>query len=66
MKRKNVLIGVYVDDDSRLPVTIVDTIEEASKFIGCAVSTLYRNLKIDGEMNARGYIVEIIKTDDES
>ena len=49
------------DDELSLPVHIVDTIEEASKWIKCSKTTLYKNLHLNGVMGANGFIVELVK-----
>ena len=49
------------DDEMSLPVHIVDTIEEASKWIKCTRSALYKSLHIHGVMKANGFIVELVR-----
>ena len=58
MKRE---IIIYKEDDVfELPVTLVNTIEEASQFIGCAIQTLYNNMQLHGVMKANGYVLELV------
>lgn len=63
MKTKRI-IGIYENDSTELLVHIVATIEEASKWIGCGVTTLYDSLHRDGFMNARGYKLELLDPED--
>ena len=58
MKRE---IIIYKENDIyELPVTLVNTVEEASKFIGCSPRTLYNNMHIHGVMKANGYVLELV------
>ena len=59
------LIGIYTNDRAETLCHIVKTIAEASKFIGCGVSTLYDSLHRDGFMNARGYKIELLNLEEE-
>ena len=54
------MIGIYEFNDTELLVHIVDTIEEASKWIQCTPRALYLNLKLHGIMHAKGYKLERI------
>jgi len=63
MKTKK-LIAIYENDNMELLVHIVETIEEASRWIGCGVTTLYDSLHRDGFMNARGYKLELLQLED--
>jgi len=45
-------------------VHICDTIEEASKWLGCPVSTLYNQKHLTGVMQYNGYKLELVKRED--
>jgi hypothetical protein len=49
------------DNEMELPVHIVDTIEEASIWLGCKRDTLYKSKYLSGYMNYNGYKIELIK-----
>ena len=58
MKRE---IIIYKESDVfELPVTLVNTIEEASLFIGCSPRALYKNMQLHGVMKANGYVLELV------
>jgi hypothetical protein len=61
---KRYLIGIYQDDEMELLSHIVKTIEEASKWIGCSIDTLYKAKHEDGIMRAKGYKLELIKNEE--
>lgn len=54
------LIGIYTYDASETLVNIVNTIEDAARWIGCSRKTLYNNLHIDNVMHASGFTVDRI------
>jgi hypothetical protein len=54
-------ILICKDDNLELPVHIVDTIEEASKWLGCKRDTLYKSKYLNGYMNYNGFKIELIK-----
>ena len=58
---KNFDILICVNDKYSLPVHVCDTIEEATEWIGCSKSALYKSLHIHGIMQAKGYTVELVK-----
>lgn len=55
------LVAIYDMNDCELLVNVVDSIEEASKWLGCARSTLYKSLHIKGYMGYSNYKVDLIK-----
>ncbi len=57
MKELTTIIGIYEKETETL-AHIVDTIEEAARWIGCGVTTLYDAMHRTGEMGARGYFLE--------
>jgi hypothetical protein len=61
---KAYLIGIYEDNEMMLLSHIVRTIEEASKWIGCSIDTLYKAKHEDGIMRAKGYKLELIKNEE--
>lgn len=58
---KKSFIAIYELNESESLVHIVDTLEEASKWIGCTVDTFYKSLHLNGRMVAKGYTVERVK-----
>ena len=60
------VFDVCVCEDNKLSnmVAVFDTIEEASNFIGCSTSALYKSLQLTGEMKAKGYIIELVERED--
>jgi hypothetical protein len=64
MKAKRI-IGIYENNESETLAHIVETIEQASRWIGCGVTTLYDALHREGVMNAKGYKLEIIELNEE-
>ena len=57
----DVFIGIYEDTPTSNLVHYTSTIEEASRWVGCHVQALYKSLKLQGIMKAKGYIVERVK-----
>ena len=58
MKRE---IIIYRENDIyELPVTLVNNIEEASKFIQCTPQALYKNMQLYGVMKANGFVLELV------
>jgi len=53
-------IGIYHDDEVGTLAHIVDTLEQASKWLGVSRRALYYSLKINGVMRAKGFTVELI------
>lgn len=62
--KANRIIGIYENTEAETLAHVVDTIEQASKWIGCGITTLYDSLHRDGFMNARGFKIEIITEED--
>ena len=61
--RKDIII--YKENDIyELPLAVVDTIEEASQFIKCGISTLYNNMSLYGVMKANGYVLELVQREE--
>ena len=54
------VIGIYNNDQALTLAHIVDTLEQASAWIGCSRQALYESLHLQGVMKAKGYIVERI------
>ena len=61
---KRYLIGIYEDNEMELLSHIVKTIEEASRWIGCSIDSLYKARYIDGVMRAKGYKLEMIENEE--
>jgi hypothetical protein len=57
MEKLTTVIGIY-DKETETLAHIVDTIEEAARWIGSGVTTLYDALHRGGLMEARGYFLE--------
>lgn len=57
----NKTIAIYEDTIAQNIAHIVDTLEEASQWLGCTRDTLYKSLHLHGVMKAKGYIVERIE-----
>ena len=49
------------DDVMELPVHVVSTIEEAAKWLGCKIRTLYNTMHKDGYMHYGAYKLELVK-----
>ncbi len=62
----NMFITIYKDSDPyKLPCTIVKTVSQASKWIGCKRDALYKSLHTNGIMKARGYCLELVKEENQ-
>jgi len=61
---KRFLIGIYEDNEGELLSHIVKTIEEASRWIGVSIDTLYKAQKLHGYMRAKGYKIELLKNEE--
>lgn len=57
---KNKLIGIYTNDENETLCHLVKTIQDGARWIGCSTTALYKSLKLDGVMNAKGYKIELI------
>jgi len=57
------IVGIYEEDGAGLLVHIVDTITQASAWVGVSVDAFYKSLQLNGTMNARGYVLELIKNE---
>lgn len=62
MKKYDQEIVIY-DKRDGLIAHMVETIEQASEWIGCSLQALYKSLHLNGEMIAKGYKVEKIIID---
>lgn len=62
MKKYDQEIIIY-DQRDGLPSHMVETIEQAGRWIGVSVQALYKSLHLNGEMVAKGYKVEKIMID---
>jgi hypothetical protein len=58
-------VGIYEDNETETLAHIVNTITEASKWIGCTIDTLYKAQHLGGVMRAKGYKLELIKNEEE-
>jgi hypothetical protein len=56
-------VGIYEEHGAGLLVHIVDTISQASAWVGVSVDAFYKSLQLTGTMNARGYVLELIKNE---
>lgn len=54
------MVGIYEKEGAQLLVHIVESIEEASNWIGCSRRALYRNLHVDRKMHFGRYFIERI------
>ena len=57
---KERIIAIY-DENNETLHTIVNTIEEASKWLNVTRDALYKSLKLNGVMKAREYTVELVE-----
>jgi hypothetical protein len=58
------MVGIYEEDGAGLLVHVVDTISQASAWVGVSVDAFYKSLHLTGTMNARGYVLELIKNEE--
>jgi predicted secreted protein len=58
---KKYSIGIYEDTKAETLANIVETITEASKWIGCTIDALYKAQHLTGVMKAKGYKIELIE-----
>lgn len=61
--RKNI-VGIYEETGAGLLVHVVDTITQAAAWVGVSVDAFYKALHLTGTMNARGYVLELIKNEE--
>ena len=54
-------IAICNDDKMELMVHLVDTIEDAAKWLGCKRDTLYKSKYLDGYMNYNGFKIELVR-----
>lgn len=59
MKKYDILV-IKENDIYELPVAVCDSIEDASKVIGCSIRTLYNTMHTKGIMKANGYYLELV------
>ena len=59
------LIGIYNNDEAGTLAHVVNSISEASRWIGCTVDAFYKSLQATGAMTARGYTLELIEVDED-
>ena len=57
---KERIIAIY-DENNETLHTIVNTIEEASKWLNVTRDALYKSLKLNGVMKAREYTIELVE-----
>lgn len=61
IKLMNTTIVIFRSKDPyQLPIAYRDTIEECAKWIGCTPQALYKNHKINGYFEAKGYRLELV------
>lgn len=58
------IIGIY-DKETDTLAHLVETIEEAARWIGSGVTTLYDALHRGGVMEARGYYIERVNIEED-
>ena len=58
------IVGIYEQDGAGLLVHVVDTIAQASAWVGVSVDAFYKALHLTGTMNARGYVLELKKNEE--
>jgi len=59
------LIAIYEDTKAQTLAHIVETIDDAAEWIGVTRQALYKSLHLHNIMKARGYIVELIREEDD-
>ena len=60
MNNNDKCIAIYTYDAYETLLNIVNTIEDAARWIGCSRKTLYNNFHLSGVMHASGYKIELI------
>ena len=62
MIKHNTIYDILIVEDNALalPVNVVETIEDASEWIGCSTQALYDNMALYGVMKAKGYVLELV------
>lgn len=60
MKNEEQFIAIYEDNESENLAHIVESIAEASKWVGCSVQAFYDSFHRTGRMKARGYFLEVV------
>lgn len=58
---KTYTVGIYTNDEHETLAHVVDTIEDASRWIGVTVDALYKSKHLHDFMNAKGYKIELIQ-----
>ena len=61
MRKYDILI--CNDDEMSLPVHVCDTLEDASEWLGCNIRVLYNTQYKYNKMIYNGYVVELVKRD---
>lgn len=57
---KKYTVGIYTNDEHETLSHIVETIEDAARWIGVTVDALYKSKHLHGFMNSKGYKIELI------
>jgi hypothetical protein len=61
---RKLIIGIYEDNEAGTLAHIVDTITEASKWVGCTIDAFYKSLHLTGVMRAKGYKIELLENEE--
>ena len=61
---KKYLIGIYEDNEAQTLAHIVNTLSQASAWLGVTLDALYKAKHLNGVMKAKGYTIELIKNEE--
>lgn len=63
---KRFIIGIYHDNDAETLAHVVETITDASAWVGVTIDALYKAKHLHGVMKANGYKIELIENTEEA
>jgi hypothetical protein len=52
------MIAIYNNDHAQTLAHVCDTLEDASRWIGCSTQAFYKSLHLYGVMKVKNYIIE--------
>ena len=58
------IIGIYHDNEAETLANVVNTLTQASEWIGITLDALYKAKHLHGVMKANGYKIELIKNEE--
>lgn len=62
---KKFIIGIYHDNDAETLANVVNTLSQASAWVGVTLDALYKAKHLHGVMKANGYKIELIENTEE-